>query len=123
MQAKPVQIAIIVIGLLVGIGGIVLALSKNAGPDIAGKMILVDVKTGDLFAVSTKGRSVILPYRHPETNEPSLLPAIFNETDSSWHIKSRYLSAMTDIKPVSSKIDPQSGRLSVESGTKPKVID
>ncbi len=122
MKAKPVQIAIIVIGLLVGIGGIVLAVSKNGAPDLANKMILVDVTSGELYAVSTNGRSIILPYRSPESNEPTLLPVIFDESDSSWHVKSRYMGAMNDIKSVSDKIDPKSGRLAVESGVKPKVI-
>lgn len=123
MKAKPVQIAIIVIGLLVGIVGIVLAMKKNAGPDLADKMMLVDIRTGELYAVSTKGRSIILPYRHPDTNEPTLLPAIYEDADSSWHVKSRYLGAMNDLKPVSDKIDPQSGRVSIESDAKPQVIN
>lgn len=123
MKAKPVQIAIIVVGLIVGVVGIVLAMRSNAGPDLADKMFLVDVRTGDLFAVSTRGRSVILPYRHPETNEPTLLPANYDETDSTWYLKTRYLGAMKDIKQASDKIDPQSGRLTIASDAKPKVID
>jgi len=122
MKAKPVQIAIIVIGLLVGIVGIVLSMKKYAGPDLANKMILVDVTSGELYAVSTNGRSILLPYRSPDSNEPTLLPVIFDENDSSWRVKSRYMDAMNDIKPVSDKIDPKSGRLNVESGVKPKVI-
>lgn len=123
MKSKPVQIAIIVIGLLIGAVGIVLAMKKNAAPDVADKMVLVDVKTGDLYSVSTRGRSVILPYRHPETNEPTLLPAIFHDEDSAWYVKSRYLGATNDIKPVSDKIDLKSGRVAVAGDIKPKVID
>ena len=122
MKSKPVQIAIIVIGLLVGVVGIVLAISKNSGPDIANKMFLVDVKTGELYAVSTTKRSIILPYRHPETNEPSLLPVNFDEDRSAWFVKSRYLGAAGDLQPVSDKIDMQSGRVSAADGIKPKVI-
>lgn len=122
MKSKPVQIAIIVIGLLVGVVGIFLAMSKSAGPDIADKMILVDVKSGDLYSVSTTKRSVILPYRHPDTNEPTLLPANFDEEQSAWFVKLRYLSAANELKPISDKIDEQTGRVNVSGDTKPMAI-
>lgn len=122
MKAKPIQIAIIVVGLIVGAMGIVMALRNNAGPDLADKMFLVDIKTGELFAVSTKGRSIILPYRHPETNQPTLLPANFDESESAWYLKSRYLGVINDIKPASDKIDAQSGKVSIDGEVKPTVI-
>lgn len=122
MKAKPVQIAIIVIGLIVGVVGIVMAMRSNAGPDLADKMILVDVKTGELFAISTKGRSILLPYRHPVTNEPTLLPAGFDESESAWYLKSRYLGAVGEIAPASDIIDARSGRVSIGSEAKPKAI-
>ena len=122
MKSKPVQIAIIVIGLLVGAAGIMLAISKNSGPDIADKMYLVDVKTGELYAVSTTKRSVILPYRHPETNEPTLLPADYDKERAGWFVKSRYLGAANELKPISDKIDMQSGRVAIADDAKPTVI-
>ena len=123
MQAKPVQIAVIVIGLLIGAVGIFLAVSKNSGPDLADKMIFADVKTGDLYAVSIKGRSVTIPYRHPETNERTLLPATFNEDNEQWELKSRYLGALDGIDGLHSSVDARSGKLTIDADAKPKTID
>ncbi|PHQ80987.1 MAG: hypothetical protein COB69_04970 [Phycisphaera sp.] len=123
MQAKPVQIAVIVIGLLVGLVGIFLAVSGGSGPDLANKRIFIDVTTGDAYAVSTKGRSLILPYRHPETNEKTLFPARFDEESETWHLNARYMGALDRVGNISDKIDLESGKVDIPADTKPKVID
>lgn len=122
MQAKPVQIAIIVIGLIVGVTGIVLALRGNS-VNLAGRMVFVDVASGDLFAVSTKGRSVLIPYQHPETKLPTLLPAIKNDDDNAWYLKGRYMGALKDMESITDLLDRKSGRLSIDAKSKPKAID
>lgn len=123
MQAKPVQIAVIVIGLLVGVVGIVLAVGGSDGANLADKMVLIDVKTADVYAVSLKGRSVRLPYRHPETQEDTLLPASLNDDSSTWYLDSRYLKVLENIEGISGKIDSESGKVDIPADVKPQTID
>jgi len=122
MQAKPWQIAVVVIGLLVGIGGIVLAMGKDSGPDLADKMILVDVTTGNTYKISYKNRSVVLPVRSPETNERTLFPIEYNEEKGAWFMKRRYMGAMDGIEKISDKVDAESGRLDLEKNIDPIAI-
>lgn len=121
MQAKPVQIAIIVIGLLVGVVGIVLALRGDKKPDLANKIVLVDVTTGDAYAVSIKGRSIVLPYKHPETEQRTLLPMNVKQGDG-WYLDDRYLSALDRIENVSTLVDPKSGKVAIDINVKPTVL-
>lgn len=121
MKAKPVQIAIIVVGLIVGVVGIVMALRGNSGPNLADKIILLDVTTGDAYAVSIKGRSIVLPYKSPETQERTLLPMRIREGEG-WVLDERYLGSLKRIENVSSLVDSSSGKVSIDEGIKPKVL-
>ncbi|RNC81593.1 MAG: hypothetical protein ED559_07325 [Phycisphaera sp.] len=123
MQAKPVQIAVIVIGLLVGVVGIVLATSGGGGADLANRMVLIDVKTGDVYSVSLQGRSVRLPYPHPDTSESTLLPASLDEDTNTWYLSNRYLKALENIEGISDKVDTESGKVDIPADTKPQSID
>jgi hypothetical protein len=123
MKSKPVQIAIIVIGLLVGAFGIFLAMSGNAGPDLSDRMMMVDVTTGETFAVSTKGRSIVIPYKNPDTEQFTLLPMIQNEEGGDWYVKSRYMVALDEIENKTDKLDQDSGKLSIDPDVKPRKIN
>jgi len=118
MQAKPVQIAVIAIGLIVGLAGLFLAFSGNSGPNLADKMILVDVTTGDTFAVSLKGRSVMLPSKNPETQQRTLFP-IEQDESNAWRISPRYRSGLEDIENVSSKINRDTGAVDLPEDIDP----
>jgi len=122
MQAKPWQIAVVVIGLLVGIGGIVLAMGKDSGPDLADKMILVDVTTGNTYKISYKNRSVVLPVRSPETDERTLFPIEYNEEKGGWFMNRRYMGDMDGIEKISDKVDAESGRVDLEKNIDPVAI-
>lgn len=123
MKSKPVQIAIIVIGLLVGVIGVVLAMSGDSGPNLVNKVILVDVSNGDTFTVSAKGRTILLPYENPETNERTLYPITKNEDDESWYLRRRHLPAIENVETKSGLVDKETGRVSIDSDIKPKSID
>ncbi len=123
MKSKPVQIAIIVIGLLVGVIGIFLAMKNNAGPDLAGRMMMVDVTTGDTFAVSTKGRSIVIPYKNPDTETYTLLPMMQKEDGGDWYLKSRYMVALDNIENQTDKLDKESGKLLIDPDIKPRKLD
>ncbi|HED52620.1 MAG TPA: hypothetical protein ENJ00_00255 [Phycisphaerales bacterium] len=122
MQAKPWQIAVVVIGLLVGIGGIVLAIGKDSGPDLADKLILVDVTTGDTYTVSLRNRSVVIPVKSPETGQRTLLPIELDDETESWHISEHYMPALSGIEEISDKVDPETGKLDLPVKIKPEVI-
>ena len=122
MQAKPWQIAVVVVGLLVGIGGIVLAMGKDSGPDLADKMILVDVTTGNTYKISYKNRSVVLPVRSPETDERTLFPIEYNEEKGGWFMNRRYMGDMDGIEKISDKVDAESGRVDLEKNIDPVAI-
>ncbi|MEO1534690.1 MAG: hypothetical protein AAFS11_03900 [Planctomycetota bacterium] len=91
--AKPWQIALIVIGLLAGIIGVVFAMRGMGPVETAADVTLVDVYTGELFEANTSGRSVMIPMLNPDTGEASLFPVAKDEETGEWHIAGRYLSA------------------------------
>ncbi|GAB5495373.1 MAG: hypothetical protein Phyf2KO_04530 [Phycisphaerales bacterium] len=123
MQAKPVQIAVIVIGLLVGVVGIVLAVTGGNKVDLADRMIFVDVTSGDFYSVSDRGRSLLIPYRNPESQERTLFPAEQDEASGSWKLKSRYLDGLDSIDSIHRSIDPESGAIDTPEKVNPSRID
>ena len=94
-EIKPWQMIVIALAV------IVLAFSAwrfmgGQGLDQPDGLMTVDVMTGQLYDVD-RGRAVgiVLPVRHPETNEPTLFPV---EQDSSgdWVLVPRYVPSLTD---------------------------
>lgn len=122
MQAKPVQIAIIVIGLIVGVVGITLAISKNGTPETANSIMLVDVRTGQLYKVSTSGKTVLVPAKHPETGERSLIRVGFDETQDGYYISPRHMSLLQDLKGEMIGIDRSTGRIDIPSDSVSKPL-
>lgn len=123
MQAKPVQIAVIVIGLLVGVVGIVLAISGGNKVDLADRMVFVDVISGEFYSVKDQGRSLLIPYRNPESQERTLFPVEQNETSGNWNLKSRYMIALEDHESLHQSIDRESGAIDTSGDVDPKKID
>jgi len=86
---KPWQLAVIVIGLLVG-GGLI-AWQGFASDEVrlADSILLVDVTTGEIFeAPLPRGRTVGFPAKNPKTGKETLLPA--SQLDGKWFVGSRY---------------------------------
>lgn len=90
--AKPWQIALIAVGLLAGVGGIVWAISSMGPLETATSVILADLSTGELFEANTAGRTVVIPMKNPITGERLLFPVAKTE-DGQWKVSDRYFSS------------------------------
>lgn len=88
MNAKPWQIVVIVVGLLIGVAGIVYVVRPAAKVKIADTVHVVDVTTGEVFKASIAGRKTI-PTVNPETGQESLVRCYFDEADGKWKVGSR----------------------------------
>jgi hypothetical protein len=73
MKVKPWQIALIVIGMLVGVGSAVYTLLGSGGPELANSILLVDVETGQLYRADVHNKAVMLPARRPGDGKVALL--------------------------------------------------
>ena len=91
--AKPWQIALIVIGLLAGVVGLVFALGSMGPVETASRITLVDVYTGELFEADAAGRTVMIPELNPDTGEATLFPITKDEETGEWRIAGRYFDA------------------------------
>jgi len=113
---KPWQLAIIIIGLVGGIGLVGWNLFGGEKIQQADSVVMVDVNSGELFQFSVKGsKSVLIPARHPDTGERTLLPVDKGE-DGGWVVAARYMHVMSRYKPEErTSIDAQ-GRVKGDSG-------
>jgi len=94
--AKPWQLILIGVGLL---GAVVCFLIFNPFVDpveaqMARRVYLVDVSSGELFEVSTKERGIAPPLRNPETQKVSLVPVKEGENGSDWYVSSRHMALL-----------------------------
>jgi hypothetical protein len=99
-KLRPWQIGLFVVALIaVGVAAYLSTGSDDV--DLAGKVTLVDVTTGELFEKRTgdgKGTAVV-PEINPDTNKKSLLP-VFLGKDKKYRIEKRYVSMLpADVKP------------------------
>ncbi len=118
-DVKPWQIVVIV-GAFLG-AGVLLWLTLNRGPDIriADAMLMVDVRTGELFEVSRKPRPPTIPAPNPGTKELTLLPVEKGE-DGTWRVMGRYLDNVEALKPSTEVlVDRDTGEVR-PTNTKPK---
>ena len=94
---KPWQLAIIIIGLVGGVGLVVwnvMGSGKIRQPD---EILLMDVVTGDRFMADVTGRkSVFIPEKHPETGKYTLV-LISKADDGEW--VARGVETITDTPP------------------------
>jgi hypothetical protein len=93
---KPWQLAVIVIGLLVG-GGLITWQGFSPGAvKLADSIMLVDVTTGEIFeAPLPSDRTVGFPAKSPTTGKETLLPA--TQIEGKWFVGSRYREFVKDI--------------------------
>lgn len=90
-SARPWQIILFILALLVLSGG--LFLSCRGGVHLADSILMVDVKTGDRFRFDTSGkRGVTIPAKNPDTGDRTLLP--IRQVDGIWVIAERYRSSI-----------------------------
>jgi|TARA_R110000782_G_scaffold57258_30_gene119869 hypothetical protein len=120
-NVKPWQIILFV----AAIGVLAFSVWKfgfTGGPDLPDSVLLVDVKTGDLFELDIGGRkAAYYPEKHPDTGERTLMPVV-KEDDGSWKIGGRMLPALQDVPGETPAVtDPSSGTVSVND-SRPRRI-
>lgn len=113
MGAKPWQIAVIVVGLLVG-GGLVLYQSMYAGGiPVNTKFTLLDPMTGQLYAVDWNDQHFELPARDPNSNDPRLVRVFMD--GGKWRVIDRDMPIIDHLPPEKNTIvDAESGHLKTE---------
>lgn len=120
-EAKPWQIGVVVLGLLVLVGSIVYQCQSRPTLDFAETQTFVDVRTGELWVSKYRvDRGIMYPVKHPTTGESSLFP-VKNES-GSWMIRSKYLFAAAESKLASpTVVNLQDG--TVKATGEPKKFD
>lgn len=119
MKVKPWQIAIIVIGLLVGIGSGLWTLLGGGGPEVSYSLTLVDVETGDLFEVADyRETKFVLPAARPGSEARALLP-VEKDADGSWYLTDRGLQSLGAVTVPTEAVDEDSGRVDKVGGIRP----
>jgi hypothetical protein len=96
-EAKPWQIGIVVLGLLVLVGSVVYQCSTRQTLDFAQSITFVDVKTGELWVSKYNAdRSVMYPVKSPKSGVSSLFPV--TQEAGAWTIEGRYLEVVVQDK-------------------------
>ena len=121
-EARPWQIGVVVVGLLVLVGSLVFQCSGGGGPEIDRRLVLVDLSTGELYETTRpSNRTLTYPIKHPSTQQETLVPAEQRE-DGKWYVKSRIVNHLTEMKvSLEGLADPRTGLSKVQSD--PKSID
>ncbi len=120
---KPWQLAVIVIGLLVGGGLIAWQGFASEEVKLADSIMLVDVTTGEIFeAPLPTNKTVGFPARNPKTGKETLLPA--STSDGKWFVGSRYREFVKEIaKSAGVPAAPDAATFEVKNATGPTRAD
>lgn len=118
MQAKPWQIALIVIGLLVGVGSAAWFVLGGDRVTLANSILMVDVDTGDVFEVNLDRTRISNPALHPETGKLQLV-RLDKDEDGTLFVNGRDLDLLKFLdKSITNKaVDPKTGDLLIPPGT------
>lgn len=120
MQAKPWQIALIVIGLVVGIGSAAWFVFGGGEVTLANSILMVDVDSGDVYEVNLDRTRISNPALHPETGKLQLV-RLDRDEDGTLFVNDRDLSLLKylDQSITNKAVDPKTGSLLIAPG-KPK---
>ncbi len=112
MTAKPWQIALIAVGLVVGIASVVYNAVASGGPNLRHQYFLIDVQSGQVYEVDARRTRLILPATNPETGKISLV-GIEKDEKGQWIVnpKDRAALAQLDQGVVNSVVDAETGTL------------
>jgi len=112
MKVKPWQIAVIVLGLAIGLGSVIYSAASTDASPVKSIEYLVDVETGDLYRADLRMRAVLLPARHPETHRICLV-RIRQDDGGKWSVskRDRSLLSMLDKDVVNKAVDQETGDL------------
>ena len=120
-EAKPWQIAVVVVGVLTLVGMVFWFVTKDS-VQLANKMTLVDVESGLLIEAKLPSeKAVMFPATNPESNRKTLYPAKQNEA-GQWEVIGRYLPYVKtkDVDPKA--INLQTGTITVSGGPVSKSV-
>ena len=95
MKVKPVQLVVLIAGVL-ALGWTTWRLAtQDSGPKMADSLRLVDVTTGELFIFPLTGGGAIFPELNPGTGKRLLLP--IHEVDGKYRVTPRALGLVPDL--------------------------
>ncbi len=96
-EAKPWQIAVIVVGLLGFVGALAWSLTRGDGVEFAESITLGDVKTGEIVITPyDPSKSLVLPAPNPPNTEATLFP-VYQE-DGQWKVSPAFMSQLRTMK-------------------------
>lgn len=122
-EARPWQIGVVVVGLLVLVGSVVWQCASGRKVDFADTILLVDVTTGQLYRSQYRtDASVMFPARSPATNDYTLFGVIHREGETEYRLPSEALEYMRANKLESKVVDMRTGVVTVQPGD-PKSHD
>jgi len=94
-SVKPWQVLLFILAVIV-LGAGVFISTRGRGVDMADRVMLVDLVTGDRFIASTRGKNVVLvPEENPETKAYTLVTAF--ERDGKWFVFERHRGSIETI--------------------------
>jgi len=116
-NAKPWQIAVIVGGLLIGAGSVAWNIMRGDELPLAGRVIMADLTTGELFEFKTTSQSTLVPEKNPDTGKFNLIP-VEQGTDGKWRVRRRYAESVSQVegKP-DALVSADSGEINVKGGS------
>jgi hypothetical protein len=96
-EAKPWQIAVIVVGLLGFVGALAWSLTRGDGVEFAESITLGDVRTGEIVITPyDPTKSLVLPSPNPPNTELTLFP-VYQE-DGQWKVSPGFMAQLRTMK-------------------------
>lgn len=124
MKVKPWQMAVIVVGLLVGIGSAVWVMIRPPEVRLASECYLLNVESGEVFVaeMSSKKR-LTFPARDPDTGKFTLI-RLTKDENGQLYVDDRDLTLLNHLeKDVAVKaVDPRTGDLKEQPKTTRKYV-
>jgi hypothetical protein len=97
-EAKPWQIAVIVVGLLGFVGMLAWSLTRGDGVEFAESLTLGDVRTGEIVIVPyDPSRSLVLPAPNPPGTDLTLFP-VYKDDAGNWTIAPTFMVQLREMK-------------------------
>jgi hypothetical protein len=96
--AKPWQYVVLALGFAAIVFTVVFTFTSGSkGPDLANRVTVVDVKSGQLFVIDPSKTFMGFPMTNPETKTATLYPVFQEEGQSDWKIQSQYVSIVRSL--------------------------
>ena len=118
MQAKPWQIAVIVLAAVVLVASIVYQTMGRGDVRLSNELPMADVETGQIYLVARgKEQSLPVPFTLPGTSKATLWPA--GQEGGKWLIERRFLELMP--QDAGSAVDKSTGEVKTPDGKPVKI--